>query len=131
MTLTLTELFLPHLLREPLQARHDEFDGFILERPALLLIVIEYPRKLMPLPCLFQEVEEPRELLLRRGLAPTRLVFVIREGLHKRRKIGVKVSRLGGAEVRIDRVLGRPRENIEHGRPWLQEFRAKIGDVIQ
>ena len=68
----------------------------------------------MPLPRLLQEVEKPRELLLRRGLAPAPgLVLVFGEGLHERGKIRVKVTRFGGAEVRIDRVLRWPREDSQ------------------
>jgi len=36
----LTEFFLPHLLCEPLQAWDNQFDNFILERLALLLIIV-------------------------------------------------------------------------------------------
>ena len=116
MTLTLTELFLPHLLCEPLQAWDDQFDDFILERPALLLIIIQYPRKLMPLLRLFKEIEKSRELLLSRGLGPTTgFVFLVSERLHEWGEIGIKVARFGSAEVRVDRFLGWPRENFLYG----------------
>lgn len=116
MTLTLTELFLPHLLCEPLQAWDDQFDDFILERPALLFIIIQYLRKLMPLLRLFKEIEKPRELLLSRGLGPTiGLVFLVSERLYQWGEIGIKVARFGSAKVRVDRVLGWSRENSQYG----------------
>jgi len=115
MTLTLTELFLPHLLCEPLEAWDNHFDDFILERPALLLIIIQYPRKLMPLLRLFKEIEEPRELLLSRGLGPSGLVFLVGERLHEWGEIGIKVACFGSAEVRVNRFLGWPRENFHDG----------------
>lgn len=116
MTLTFTELFLPHLLRESLQAWDDQSDDFILERPALLLVIIQYTRKLMPLLRLFKEIEEPCELLLSRGLDPTTgLVFLVSERLHEWGEIGIKVARFGSAEVRVDRFLRWPRENFLYG----------------
>lgn len=118
--LTLTELLLPHPLREPLQARHNELNNLVLEHLALLPIIIQHPRKLMSLLRLLQKIKKPRELLLGRGLSPAAgLVLVVRERLQERGKVGVKVARFGGAEVRVDRVLGRPRENFRQWGPRL------------
>jgi hypothetical protein len=132
LALTLTELFLAHFLREPLQARHDELHDLVLEHLVLLRVVLQHARELVPLPDLLEQVEEPCELLLC-GRLPhaARLLLLLSEHLHERGEVRVEVARLGGAEVRVEQVLRRAREDFEHGRAGLEEVRAKERRVVQ
>jgi hypothetical protein len=64
--LTLTKLLLTHLLREPLQTRHDQLNHLVLQHHTLFPIILQHARQLMPLLNLLQQIKEPRELLLGR-----------------------------------------------------------------
>ena len=55
----------------------------------------------MALGDLVEQIEEARELLLDRALA---LVLLVDERLQQRREVGVKVARLGGAEVGVQEL---------------------------
>ena len=100
-TLTLTEFLLAHLLRELLQARHDEPYHLILEHLPLFLVVLQYPCELMPPLCLLQQIEESSELHFCCGLSPTTgFVFVV-----SKRKFELIISWVG--RERVSRTGGR------------------------
>lgn len=76
----------------------------------------------------FQQIEEPRELLLYR---PFTLVLLFLERLHQRGEIGIEIRRLRRPEVRVENILSGSREQGENiGLRLDEETSAEIGDVV-